>query len=240
MRSLILILILVGQCVVAQTTLNKSFSVPLGHKVDLYFDHPKLIKVSTWDKNEVAITGHVSIKQGERDDAFSISSSNTTGVVSIRGEMINLKNLPHRITVFRDGQKITFKTKEEYKKYVASSGKDYEMISSGVDIDIVLEIKVPRNVITSVQSVYGMVEVRSFEGSIAVASTYGGVDASLNTKTTGELTAETNYGTIYSNLDVKFEGEEKNFYVFVMAKPGSGPKQTFESKYGNVYLRKSL
>ena len=114
------------------------------------------------------------------------------------------------------------------------------MMSTGVDIDITLEVKVPRNMITSVRSVYGMVEVRSFDGPIDVTSTYGGVDAALNAKTTGELSAETNYGTIYSNLDVKFTGEEKNFHTFVTAKPGTGPKQTFESKYGNVYLRKTL
>ena len=95
--------------------------------------------------------------------------------------------------------------------------------------------------ITKVQSVYGMVEVKNFQGPIEVISTYGGVDAALNINTTGELIAETNYGQIYSNLDVKFSGgEEKNFHTIVMAKPGSGPKQSFESKYGNVYLRKGL
>ena len=240
MRFLIMILLGVGQALLAQTPINKSFPVQAGQKIDLYFDHPELIKVSTWDKNEVAITGDVSINSGENDDAFGLTSSTNGGVLNIRGEMINLKSLPQRITIHRDGQKITFKTKEDYKKYVAESGKDYNMMSTGVEVDITLEIKVPRNVVTTVRSIYGMVEVRSFEGPIDVASTYGGVDASLNAKATGELSAETNYGTIYSNLDVKFVGEEKNFHVFVTAKPGAGPKQTFESKYGNVYLRKPL
>ena len=56
------------------------------------------------------------------------------------------------------------------------------MTSTGVDIDIVIETKVPKSIETEIESVYGIVEV----------------------------------------------------------KPGNGPKYNFESKYGNVYLRKML
>ena len=207
----------------------------------MYFDHPELIQVSTWDRNEVSITGSASINDGENDDAFAVTSSLNDGTISIRGEMINMKSLPHRITIVRDGKKVTFKDKAEYKKYVAESGRDYNMMSTGVEIEIVLEVKVPRNFMTQVKSVYGMVEVKNFDGPIEVESTYGGIDAALNVKATGELVAETNYGQIFSNLEVKFSGgEEKNFHTLVMAKTGNGPKQSFESKYGNVYLRKGL
>jgi hypothetical protein len=241
MKLISFLLLVVGQACLAQTTISKSFPVQAGQKVNLYFDHPELIKVSTWDKNEVAVTGSVSINNGENDDAFGLTSSVSGGIVYIRGEMINLKSLPHRITIYRDDKKITFKNKEEYKKYASETGRDYNMMSTGVDIDIVLEVKVPRNLVTEIKSVYGMVEVRGFEGPIDVVSTYGGVDAALNEKLVGELVAETNYGQIYSNLDVKFTGgEEKNFHSLVIAKPGASPKQSFESKYGNVYLRKAL
>jgi hypothetical protein len=241
MKLISFLLLVVGQGLLAQTTINKSFPVQAGQKINFYFDHPELIKVSTWDKNEVAISGSVSINNGENDDAFGLTSSVSGGTLYIRGEMINLKSLPHRITIYRDGQKITFKNKEEYKKYTASSGRDYNMMSTGVDIEITLEVKVPKNMMTEFKSVYGMVEVKSFEGPIDVVSTYGGVDAALNEKLVGELVAETNYGQIYSNLDVKFTGgEEKHFHSLVIAKPGTSPKQSYESKYGNVYLRKAM
>jgi hypothetical protein len=240
MRFLIMILLVVGQAVLAQTAVNKNFPVQSGQKLYLFFDHPELVKVTTWDKNEVVVSGSVSINNGENDDAFGLTSSTSNGILNIRGEMINMKSLPHRVTVYRDGQKITFKNNEEYKKYAAENGRDFNMMSNGVDIEITLEVKVPKNMITEVKSVYGMVEVRNFEGPIDVTSTYGGVDAALNAKATGELRAETNYGTIYSNLDIKFAGEEKNFHIVVTAKPGTGPSQSFESKYGNVYLRKPL
>jgi hypothetical protein len=87
-----------------------------------------------------------------------------------------------------------------------------------------------------------MVEVANFNGPLTVEATYGGVDASLVERSVGEVTAETNYGEIYTNFDTKFGGDhvkDKAFYTFVSAKPGQGPRYNFESKYGNVYLRKA-
>ena len=114
-------------------------------------------------------------------------------------------------------------------------------MNCGVDMDIVLEVKVPKSVETLVESVYGIVEVREFIGPLSVDATYGGVDAAVAERTTGELIAETDYGQIYTNLEMKFSGDvvERDFHTQVSVKPGSGPRYSFESKYGNVYLRKA-
>jgi hypothetical protein len=94
---------------------------------------------------------------------------------------------------------------------------------------------------TKIEATYGMVEIRDFTGPLTVDATYGGVDVVVQPKTTGELVAETGYGQIYSNLDLKFSGGEfEDFHTQVTVKPGTGPRYSFESKYGNVYLRKSL
>jgi hypothetical protein len=152
-----------------------------------------------------------------------------------------MKELPHRITVVRNGEKITFKSKADYQKYREENGRDFNVRSEGVDMDILLEVKVPKNTEVKLESVYGMVEVKNYSGPLTVEATYGGVDVTVLEKTMGELIAETNYGQIYSNLDLKFSGTEfENFHTYVTAKPGNGPKYSFESKYGNVYLRKGL
>jgi hypothetical protein len=239
--KLILPFLLIGTGLAAQTPINKSIPVQSGQKIDMHFDYPELIRVSTWGKNEISIQGSVSINSGENDDAFELITSSAGNTVIVRNEIHNLKDLPKRITINRDGQKMVFKTKADYKKYADQNGKDYNMMSCGVDMDILLEIKVPRNVETRVESVYGMVEVREFTGPLTVEATYGGVDAALAERSTGELIAETNYGHIYTNLELKFSSDnvqEKDFHTFVSAKPGSGPRYSFESKYGNVYLRK--
>jgi hypothetical protein len=181
----------------------------------------------------------VSINDGESDDAFELSQSVSGNVMKIENRIRGLKDLPQRITITRGAEKITFKSKEEYKKYRDEHGKDFSNTNFGVDIDIVLEIKVPKNMETKLESVYGMVEVANFQGPLSVDATYGGVDVTVQEKTTGELVAETGYGQIYTNLEQKFIGSEfEDFHTVVSIKPGTGPKYSFESKYGNVYLRK--
>lgn len=206
------------------------------------FDYP-VVKVSTWDKNEISIQGTVSINQGENDDAFKLTSTTSGKEITVRAEIDGIDKLPHRITVREGDQKMTFRDKEALHKYEVEHGKrKYEMQSWGVDVDVVLEIKVPRNMTTRVDAVYGIVEIPGFDGPLTVESTYGGVDAALVERNAGEIIAETNYGNIYTNLDVKFGGEasrQENFHTYVSAKPGKGPTYSFDSKYGNVYIRKA-
>ncbi|HTE33848.1 MAG TPA: hypothetical protein VK666_25880 [Chryseolinea sp.] len=224
-----------------QTPINKTIPVQAGQHVVMHFDYPELIRVSTWDKNEIGIQGSVSINGGENDDAFELLTSTSGNTISIRNEIKDLKNLPHRITIKDGGQTITFKSQAEYKKYQQEQGRgSFDMVTNGVDMDILIEIKVPRNCKTNVESVYGMVEIKNFTGPLTVVATYGGVDAALTEKAAGEIAAETNFGEIYTNLDAKFGGQrtDEDFHTFVTAKPGNGPQYSFESKYGNVYIRK--
>jgi hypothetical protein len=224
----------------AQTPINKSIPVKAGQTINMHFDYPELVRVSTWDKNEISIQGTVSINFGENDDAFVLENTESGDQININSHINGLKNLPKTYTIIeKGGKKIMFKDKAELKKYQAENGGGFNSMSMGTDIDIVLEIKVPRNFNTRVESVYGMVEIKDFTGPLTVEATYGGVDAALPENAVGELTAETNYGQIYTNLNAKFSSnEDKAFHTYVMAKPGSGPKYSFESKYGNVYLRK--
>lgn len=242
MRTSILVLLtFITGVLLAQTPVNKTYPVTTGQKISFRFDYPELVKISTWDKNEISIVGSVSINQGESDYAFELLQSNSGNTIYIENKIRNLKDLPKRITVTRGEEKLMFKTEADFKKYCKETGSDFNVKSWGVDMDILLEVKVPKNMETKLECVYGLAEVKNFSGPLSVEATYGGVDVSVQERTTGELTAETSYGQIYSNLDLKFTGSEfKDFHTVVSAKPGTGPKYAFESKYGNVYLRKVL
>lgn len=242
MRALLVFMssLLIGVAV-AQTPINKSFAVATGQSVVFKFDYPELVKITTWDKNEISITGTVSINGGENDDALEIVQSTSDKTLTIENKIRNMKQLPQRITITKGEEKITFKTKADFEKYCQENGRHFNMTTMGVDMDIILEIKVPKNISTTIEATYGIVEVKSFNGPLVVDAKYGGVDAAVQEKTTGELVAETRYGQIYSNLDLKFSSEEyKDFHTQVSAKPGTGPRYRFESDYGNVYLRKAL
>lgn len=242
MRSLIFILVtFIMGSLVAQTQVTKKFATSSGQKILFRFDYPELIKVITWEKNEISVTGKVSINGGGNDDAFELIQSLSGNTVIVESRIKDLKHLPHRFTIKRGEEKITFKTKDDFEKYKQEHGGDFKYTSQGVDIDITLEIKVPRNMETKIEATYGMVEIRDFTGPLTVDATYGGVDVVVQAKTTGELVAETGYGQIYSNLDLNFSGGEfEDFHTQVSLKPGIGPRYSFESKYGNVYLRKPL
>ena len=227
----------------AQTSLNKSIPVSAGKPVKFTFDYPEMIRITTWDKNEISIQGTVSINNGENDDAFVLDVDNNGSALNIRGRIKNMEDLPQRITVVQGGVKTVFQNESEWRKFKKESGKgNFQMMNKGVDMDITLEIKVPAGMKTSLLSVYGMVEVKDFTGPLSVEATYGGVDAAIAESTTGELVAETNYGHIYTDLNIKFDNDkfrDEDFHLVVSAKPGSGPSYRFESPYGNVYLRKT-
>jgi hypothetical protein len=239
MRTIV-ILSLIACCDFAQAqNVSKTIPVQPNQKIFMHFDFPELIKVSTWDKNEISIEGTVDINDGENNDAFVLDSKANGNTVEIKGFIKNMDELPKRMMVIRDNKKITFKSKEEYRKYVREHGKDINVYSDGSDINITLEIKVPKNMNTRVVSVYGMVEIKNFNGPLAVEATYGGVDVSVAEKSVGELLAETDYGQIYTSLDSKPTArEEGDFHTEILMKPGVGSRYSLESKYGNVYLRK--
>ncbi len=242
LQYFVMMVIVLPLTLVAQTKINETIPVQAGQKINMHFDYPEVVRVSTWDRNEISVQGTVSINGGENDDSFLFEHSTNGNTVNISSIIKDLKSLPQRITINRDGQKIMFKDKAEFKKYQEENGKTYSTMSWGADIDIQLEIKVPKNFNTRVESVYGMVEVKDFAGPLTVEATYGGVDASLVERNAGEIVAETNYGEIFTNLDAKFGGEgaqSRDFHTYVSAKPGNGPRYSFESKYGNVYIRKA-
>lgn len=232
-------LMLANEGGIAQTRINKSFPVKEGQTISMNFDYPELIKITTWDKREISIEGSVSINNGENDQDFQLEIRENVNSVLVESQIPNFKKLPSRMMVLRDGKKMLFKNKEEYKKFKSEHGEGFNTMSWGPDLDIELEIKVPKNAELYVKSVYGMIEVKNFTGKLTAEATYGGIDAALVEKNTGTLKAETDFGQIYSNLDIAFSGSDfRDFHTEVSASPGVGSRYNFESKFGNVYLRK--
>jgi hypothetical protein len=225
----------------AQQTITKSYPVKAGQQLNLSFDYPKIVKLSTWDKNEVSITASVSINNGDNNDAFQLIESSEGGTLTIKNSIKDMDKLPKRYTVMKDGKKTVFTSKEAYKEFTADQ-KGAKYYSEGVEIEIKLDIKVPENLAnTFVKSTYGIVELVDFNGQLKADATYGGIDASINEANTGKLSVTTHYGQIYTNLKSNItEKEEKDFYTSITMAPGKGPAYSLKSTYGNLYIRKSV
>ncbi|MGV0923412.1 hypothetical protein [Empedobacter tilapiae] len=223
----------------AQTDIHKKYSVKKGDELVLKFDYPQLVKITTWDQNEVQINGKVYINNGENDSAFELIEQSSNHQKTIEGRITNYKALPHRVTAYNGKEKVEFNSIEEFKSHQKQTKQTYNTTTMGVQIDIVLEIKVPKHMKTQIESVYGTVEVNSFDGPLVAKSTYGGVDTTIQSKKIGEITVETYYGVLYSNLDFSLKAiKDDNFHKIATATIGQGPKQEYSSQYGNVYLRK--
>jgi hypothetical protein len=76
MRAILYMLLFVSAGTLAQTNIEKTVAIPKGNTLVMVFDYPELIKIKTWDKQEVLIKGSVSINRGENDDAFELITKN--------------------------------------------------------------------------------------------------------------------------------------------------------------------
>lgn len=245
--KLILGLIVLSVTVFAQTKIEKVVPVQAGQKLAFDFDYPELIKIQTWDRKEVLIKGTVSINKGENDEAFELVTQTNGNSVNVSSTIKDMDNLPKRIVIKKGDTEYVFKGKDykdpEVKKFLEEHGGNYTYMSSGVIKEIQLEIFVPAGMETSILAKYGLVEVLGFNAPLTVEAKYGGVDATINARATGELVARTHYGEILTNLDLAFDSSKDgdsnyNKWTQISVKPGSGPRYMLESKYGKVYLRK--
>ena len=229
----------------AQTSINKTFSVQSGQKLSLHFDDPE-IKLQTWDKNEVLIKGTVSINHGENDNAFELQANSSAQELNITSLMKDKENIPQRIILKKGDTEYFFKAKDfndpEVQKFLEQNGRDYSYMSHGIVKEIKLEVFVPKKMETTVRAKYGLVEVKNFDAPLTIEAKYGGVDVTIAAGSIGEITARSRYGEILTNLGIPFNHaqhpDQHNNWTEISAKPGAGPRYSFESKYGNVYLRK--
>jgi len=214
----------------------KTFPVTAGQAVILKFDYP-VVRVSTWEKNEVSVTAFVNINDHENDSAFTLSAVTTADGLVVSDEIKGIDKLPRRYTIVQNGKKTIYRSKEEYQKSAKTGNR--EQSYEGTDIDIVLEVKLPVQSHIDIKSVYGIVEMANFHAAVDVDATYGGIDATITAAGTGRLKATTSYGQIYTNLDLKItDHTERDFFNSITAEPGTGPSFSLTSTYGKIYLRK--
>ncbi|WP_199119320.1 hypothetical protein [Pedobacter sp. ASV28] len=234
------IMALMSSSAISQTKINKSYPVKNGQEIELKFDYPKLIKISTWDKNEVSISASVKINDGDSDDRFILKDTIIDGKLSIKNK-IDWDNIPEIYYIQEQGVKTRFNSKQDLENYKKEKGTSLQNVSiyQQKNAEITMEIKVPANIITAITSIYGMIELVDFNGEAKIDAKYGGVDASLDEAKIGKIKLTNRYGNIYSNLKLTpTEKTEKNFYTSLTAEPGKGPSYDISSSYGNIYLRR--
>lgn len=234
----------------AQTKLEQSIEARGISTVKLDFMWPELIKISSWNGEAIKITGEVSINNGQYDQAFKIRSERSAGTLAVFSEIENLEKIPEMIVVKKDGMMHYFNADNWQDPKVqeflrGDDGNRHQYTSKGVIKEIELEVWVPKQVndiIIGCQ--YGLLEVTNLQNNLDARSKYGGIDIALaDDRRTIEV--KTKFGQIYSNLPYDFVSEGGEVFDYgkwaVVNSQGTGQQGSLvlESKYGNIYLRRS-
>lgn len=227
---------------------EKTFSASGVETVRIDFDYPELIEVRFWNRDEVSVIGSVNINMGKNNDRFTIEKNAEGKTLQLTSRIAGLDDLPRSITIKKGDEKVYFNTDDfndpKVKAFIAENG-DYQYYQKGVMKEIRLTLTVPSRLKLELHAKYGIVEIKDpARADILVNAKYGAVDVSLPSSTNRTMKMRTKYGEIYSDLDLKVNGSNEewgiNKWTTVNAKLNNGgPVLDLESKYGNVFVRKT-
>ena len=223
-----------------QVNISKSYATNNIEKLKLTFDYPQLVKVKTWNKNQVTIEAKVNINDGLNNDAFVITETTDDNVLRVEGKIKKVEDLPRKTTVFLKDKTITFRNNDEFKKYKKENNLSNNInCNNDIDIEIEVTIYVPEKLATEVTSTYGLIEIVNFAAPLKATSPYKGIDVVILKENIGKLSASTSYGEILTDINFDIEEKEsRDFYTYFKANVGSGYSYNLSSTYGKLYLRK--
>ena len=238
MKRALLCLLLTGglQILNAQRIIEQTYKTTKEQPVLLQLGYPNL-SVNSWDKDEIYIKATVNISNNKYNDRFELQSRTIDGKLFIL-DSVDLKNIDPQYYVKVNGIKKHFDTKADFEAYRTAHKNEKIAAYSSTDVHIEVEVMLPVKDYITIQSKFGLVEVKNYSGPLTVQTEYGKIDAQLKEARVGKIKLTNHYGKIYSDFDLKpVEKEDKNFYTSITAAPGKGPAYELSSKFGNIYLR---
>ena len=228
---------LVPYIALSQEKIAKLYPVKKGQTIDFKFDYPKIIRVSNWDKNEISVEASIKVNGVAANDVFSLSNSEADGKVLIENK-VDMDKVPQRFYTVENGEKQIFDSRAQMEAFIKEKGNAITSSYQTKDIEILIDIKLPANVVTNVTATYGVVEVADFNGPISIDAKFGGIDARLSQQQVGTLKMTNRFGKIYTNYNFHpNEVKEQRFFTSIAAHPGKGASYDFNSSFGNIYLR---
>ncbi|WP_316809657.1 hypothetical protein [Pedobacter agri] len=221
----------------SQEKIAKLYPVKKGQTVDFKFDYPKIIRVSNWDKNEISVEASIKVNGVAANDVFSLLNSEADGKVLIENK-VDMDKVPQQFYTVENGEKQMFDSRAQMEAFIKEKGNTVTSSYQTKDIEILIDIKLPANVVTNVTATYGVVEVADFDGPITIDAKFGGIDARLSQQQVGTLKMTNRFGKIYTNYNFQpNEVKEQRFFTAIAATPGKGASYDFNSSFGNIYLR---
>ena len=228
--SMVILTLLCAIFTFAQKSVSKTVKTETGQVVNFDFERAN-VKFTTWNKNEISITGTAQISRGENDEAFQIEAKQRNGEWNIETYLENECDLPKFITMSKNGVKSYKKMDKKNKnwnawEYTDDDGEHYDNVNIGILAEIELEIKVPQNIELVIKSKFGNIDVQDFEGALYAKNTHGHLDVVFSKRPKNNVTListhsfvdvsvpknselnvelKTSHGELLTDLDLNFE-----------------------------------
>ncbi len=226
-------------------------------RVDLRYGD---VVITESDKNEITLTKNISVNQGMENDKYTVTTQESASEFTLKGS-INHDELEYIMLGCDKGN--TMMVKKDKVDEMQKKGEEYNCYSTQVEVS--MELSVPKGVKVYIETLYGDVEVKDaaalkrvdatygdvtvtnfqgWKGDVKIQSTYGSIDLTIPESIGANLRMTTSYGEIFTDLDLHAE-ENKKFRSTphgnnVSTKINNGGPSIFlEATYANIYLRKS-
>lgn len=227
--------------------------------------------IKNGSNDQIKLEGTSLINKGENDDAFSFSWKQEGTRIHFSSDIENMDELPKFVSYKKGGQEYVRKLeKGEEVNWSDIRDKNGEggvtEMSTGVLIEIDLVLYLPTEIFLKTEMTYGDLQLQNVVNAMDVENTYGHViatfdkgtlnadcsisstysfvDVSLPPTLKADLSLQTNYGEIYSDLTFTYDNEnsvDEMYHNEIVGVLNNGGKElTLKSPYNNVYLRKKL
>ena len=255
------VLLLSFQFVFAQEDIKKTIPAQNSENLRLYCEYGD-VTIESWNNKSIEITGSFLVNGNTQNDVLNITHNIDDGAIKIN-ILADLKNIDEQKTIITsDGNKIYLKPVQSIESLNLKDKVFSQYI--GTDVDASFTIKIPQNMLIKTKMKYGNYIVKDYFDGMCIESTYGSitgtfnqlpkeplmsfeskydfVDISIPQSTNAELRLETEYGSVYTDLEFKPEyNRNKNVHgETIIASLNKGGKQlSLKSDYDNIYLRRS-
>ncbi len=224
--------------------------------------------IRNWDQSDIKVEGKVNINFGENDDSFIYEFEKKGEQMVFVSDIKNMDDLPRYLSYEIKGKKYHERLGEGSKnwkdiKEELPEGVDH--ISTGVDIVVELIFYLPPEISFETQLIYGDLNIENCSNEMDVNNTYGHViadfssggltnecklistysfvDVALPPSADVSLSLQTNYGEVFSDLELsvdKSRSTDKVFENIIIGDLNNGGRGLMiKATYNNIYLRKS-
>jgi uncharacterized GH25 family protein len=211
-----------------QKVVEKTLEVPANKKVVLNLKFGNDIKITAWDKKEVAIKVTYEINSGKLNDALLLTfkADNESARVKVDLDQDLLKT----------GKAEDCPDNKANQNYYYNNGRQYFSCTQ-----INYEIMAPRDADLVVETISGNIELRGLTGPVQAKSISGFVDMNWPDRKGAAVALKTITGEVYSDLNLDIPNKKENPIVGYQLQGtlnGGGSAVKLETISNNIYFRK--